>query len=249
MTARRAAIAVTVKGLSHPDPRGVIDRGAPYIVRAASCTKSPAVLSRGDSPATRQPWAAAYSDSHTAALVRVLWRERRSSPGMAVPRVGRLSRQDGSMATVHSGVPGHDDGTAFVRLRRGKLVDGPSGQRVWDNTTEGPYEVVCPGCGDDPGRDWSSSPRNCAESGAFTARRQGPRPHSWITSACRRAEAPAFPPPRRRVNGPAAGRSRRPGHRAGERQCPQRRSHPPGSGELAAGPRRQMAGLATVLLS
>jgi len=39
--------------------------------------------------------------------------------------------------------------------RRGKLVDGPSGQRVWDNTAEGPYEIVCPGCGDDPGRDWS----------------------------------------------------------------------------------------------
>jgi hypothetical protein len=29
------------------------------------------------------------------------------------------------------------------------------GQRIWDNTTEGLYEVVCPGCGDDPGRDWS----------------------------------------------------------------------------------------------
>ena len=39
-------------------------------------------------------------------------------------------------------MPGHDDGTAFVRLRRGKLVDGP-------------YEIVCPGCGDDPDRDWS----------------------------------------------------------------------------------------------
>jgi hypothetical protein len=51
--------------------------------------------------------------------------------------------------------PGHDDGTAFVRRRWGKLVDDPSGQRVWDNTAEGPYEVVCPGCGDDPSRDWS----------------------------------------------------------------------------------------------
>jgi hypothetical protein len=59
------------------------------------------------------------------------------------------------MATVRSGVPGHDDGTAFVRLRRGKSVDGPSGQRVQDNTAEGPYEVICPACGDDPGRDWS----------------------------------------------------------------------------------------------
>jgi 3-oxoadipate enol-lactonase len=60
-----------------------------------------------------------------------------------------------TMAAAPSGVPGHDDGTAFVRLRRGKLVDGPSGQRVWDNTAEGPYEIVCPGCGDDPSRDWS----------------------------------------------------------------------------------------------
>jgi hypothetical protein len=59
------------------------------------------------------------------------------------------------MATVRSGVPGHDDGAAFVRQRRGKLVDGPSGQRVWDNTAGGPCEIVCPGCGDDPDRDWS----------------------------------------------------------------------------------------------
>jgi hypothetical protein len=59
------------------------------------------------------------------------------------------------MTTVRSGVPGHDDGTAFVRLRRGKLVDDPSGPRVWDKTTEGPYEIVCPRCGDDPSRDWS----------------------------------------------------------------------------------------------
>ena len=59
------------------------------------------------------------------------------------------------MTTTRSGVPGHDDGAAFVRQRREKLVDGPSGQRVWDKTTEGPYEIVCPGCGDDPDRDWS----------------------------------------------------------------------------------------------
>jgi hypothetical protein len=59
------------------------------------------------------------------------------------------------MSTVRSGVPGHDDGTAIVRPRREKLVDGPSGQRVQGNTGEAPYEIVCPGCGDDPGRDWS----------------------------------------------------------------------------------------------
>jgi hypothetical protein len=59
------------------------------------------------------------------------------------------------MATARPGVPGHGDGTAFVRRRRRRLVDGPSGERVWDNTAEGPYEIVCPGCGDDPDRDWS----------------------------------------------------------------------------------------------
>ena len=60
------------------------------------------------------------------------------------------------MATVRSGVPGHDDGTAFVRPRRGKFVTGPSGLPVQDNTAEeGPYEIICPVCGDDPSRDWS----------------------------------------------------------------------------------------------
>jgi hypothetical protein len=59
------------------------------------------------------------------------------------------------MATVRPGVPGHDDGTAFVRPRRGKLAGGRSGRRTQGNATEGPYEIVCPGCGDDPDRDWS----------------------------------------------------------------------------------------------
>lgn len=59
------------------------------------------------------------------------------------------------MTAVPPGVPGHDDGAAFVRPRRGKLAEGPPGQRVQDNTVEGPYEIVCPECGDDPSRDWS----------------------------------------------------------------------------------------------
>jgi hypothetical protein len=59
------------------------------------------------------------------------------------------------MATVRSGVPGHDDGTAFVRPRRGKPADGPSGPHRQGNAAEGRYEIVCPGCGDDPDRDWS----------------------------------------------------------------------------------------------
>jgi hypothetical protein len=86
------------------------------------------------------------------------------------------------MTTVRSGVPGHGDGAAFVRLRWGKLVDDPSGQRVQDNPAEGLYEIVCPGCGDDPG--------TCAESGACAARRRAPRPRLWITSACRPADNP-----------------------------------------------------------
>jgi hypothetical protein len=59
------------------------------------------------------------------------------------------------MTTGRSGVPSRDHGTASIRLRRGNLADGPSGQRVWDKTAEGPYEIICPGCGDDPSRDWS----------------------------------------------------------------------------------------------
>jgi hypothetical protein len=59
------------------------------------------------------------------------------------------------MTTTGRGVRGHDGGTAFVRPRQGKPADGPSGQRMQGSTAEGPYEIVCPGCGDDPGRDWS----------------------------------------------------------------------------------------------
>jgi hypothetical protein len=58
------------------------------------------------------------------------------------------------MATIQTGIPGHDNGTAIIRLRLGKLID-KDGRRVWDRTTEGPWEIICPGCGDDTGRDWS----------------------------------------------------------------------------------------------
>jgi hypothetical protein len=50
---------------------------------------------------------------------------------------------------------GHDDGTAFVGLRRGEVGPGPVRSALQDNTAEGPYEVICPRCGDDPSRDWS----------------------------------------------------------------------------------------------
>jgi hypothetical protein len=59
------------------------------------------------------------------------------------------------MTTVRPGVPGHDGGAAFVRPRRAKLADGPPGRHPQGSAAEGPYEIVCPGCGDDPGRDWS----------------------------------------------------------------------------------------------
>jgi len=60
-----------------------------------------------------------------------------------------------SMTAARPGVPGHDNGAAVVRRRRDKLADGPPGQRLQGNTAAGPYEIVCPGCGDDPSRDWS----------------------------------------------------------------------------------------------
>jgi hypothetical protein len=59
------------------------------------------------------------------------------------------------MATSRSGQHSHGDGTAFVRRRKGNLIKGPAGRRVWDDTAMGPFEIVCPGCGDDPDRDWS----------------------------------------------------------------------------------------------
>jgi hypothetical protein len=59
------------------------------------------------------------------------------------------------MTSVRSGVPGHDDGTAFVRPRRSKPAGGQPGRRAPGSATEGTYEIVCPGCGDDPDRDWS----------------------------------------------------------------------------------------------
>ncbi len=61
------------------------------------------------------------------------------------------------MPTIRSGEPGHDNGTGSTRMRQGKLIDGPPGgpPRVWDQSTIGPWEIICPGCGDDPSWDWS----------------------------------------------------------------------------------------------
>jgi hypothetical protein len=57
-------------------------------------------------------------------------------------------------ATSH-GVPGHDNGLASLRLRLGKLHHDPARGYVWDMTSEGPYEVICPACGDDPSWNYS----------------------------------------------------------------------------------------------
>ncbi len=43
-------------------------------------------------------------------------------------------------------------------VRLAVLQDNPSAGRVWDNTSTGPYEVICPACGDDPGRNYSEVP-------------------------------------------------------------------------------------------
>lgn len=59
------------------------------------------------------------------------------------------------MTSVRSGVPGHDDGTASVRPRRREPAGGRPGRRAQDSVAGDMYEIVCPGCGDDPDRDWS----------------------------------------------------------------------------------------------
>jgi hypothetical protein len=51
---------------------------------------------------------------------------------------------------VRSGVPGHDQGAAAIRLRLG--------DRDWDWATIGPYEVICSACGDDPALNYNEVP-------------------------------------------------------------------------------------------
>lgn len=58
--------------------------------------------------------------------------------------------------TISHGVPGHDNGTASVRLRMGELKDDPAGgPGAWDLASIGPYEVICPACGDNPDLNYS----------------------------------------------------------------------------------------------
>jgi hypothetical protein len=59
--------------------------------------------------------------------------------------------------TMH-GVVGHDRGLTGARLRLGRLVDSPHAGRVWDRSPEGPWEVICPACGDDPSRNYDELP-------------------------------------------------------------------------------------------
>ncbi len=59
---------------------------------------------------------------------------------------------------VRSGVPGHDRGTARIRLRLGTLHDNPPGGRAWDWATIGPYEIICPACGDNPALNYAEVP-------------------------------------------------------------------------------------------
>jgi hypothetical protein len=49
------------------------------------------------------------------------------------------------MTITSHGVPWHGNGTASVCVRLAVLQDNPSVGRVWDNTSTGPYEVICPG--------------------------------------------------------------------------------------------------------
>jgi hypothetical protein len=50
-----------------------------------------------------------------------------------------------------------------VRLRLGTLRGDPSMGRVWDWASIGPYEVICPACGDDPSLNYSEVPPEIQE--------------------------------------------------------------------------------------
>lgn len=62
------------------------------------------------------------------------------------------------MVAFQSGGPGHDDGTAAIRLRLGTLRETSSGGRAWDWTSIGPYEVICLSCGDDASLNYTEVP-------------------------------------------------------------------------------------------
>jgi hypothetical protein len=63
-----------------------------------------------------------------------------------------------TVTAIQSGVPGHDKGTATIRLRLGTLRDDRPGWRAWDRAAVGPYEIICRACGDDPARNYAEVP-------------------------------------------------------------------------------------------
>lgn len=38
------------------------------------------------------------------------------------------------------------------------LADNPPGSRAWDWATIGPYEIICPACGDNPALNYAEVP-------------------------------------------------------------------------------------------
>jgi hypothetical protein len=54
------------------------------------------------------------------------------------------------MTTIRSGMPGHDDGAAFIRLRRGKPAMGQQASACRTTRPKAPYEIIRPECGRRP---------------------------------------------------------------------------------------------------
>ena len=56
---------------------------------------------------------------------------------------------------IRHGVPGHDNGTAILRARPARMIDGHI-----NGGYAGQYEVICPACGHDPNRSYHQVPRD-----------------------------------------------------------------------------------------
>ena len=62
----------------------------------------------------------------------------------------------------------------LVRLRRREAGRWPVRPANVGRDGPGPYEIVCPGCGDDPSRDWwRGFPGSCAGFGGISAMKAG----------------------------------------------------------------------------
>jgi hypothetical protein len=74
------------------------------------------------------------------------------------------------MTTIRPGMPGHNHGTAFTRLRPGKLADGPARQGVQDEPPKARTRLSAQGAATIQAGIGQRSQRNSAESGMYATK-------------------------------------------------------------------------------